>query len=45
MMARNRVGIELSNRPVMQATVHRLAELLPWNRFMGSINVKKYELR
>jgi hypothetical protein len=34
--ARNRVGIGLSYRP---DRLHRLAELLPWNRFLGSINV------
>jgi hypothetical protein len=31
--ARNRVGIELSYRP---ARLHRLAELIPWNRFLDS---------
>jgi len=36
MGARNRVGIGLSYRP---ARLHRLAELIPWNRFLGSINV------
>ncbi len=30
--ARNRVGIGLSYRPVR---IHRLAELIPWNRFLG----------
>ncbi len=30
--ARNRVGIRLSYRP---ARLHRLAELTPWNRFLG----------
>ncbi len=39
--ARNRVGIELSNRP---ARLHRLAEFVPWNRFLCSINVYKYGL-
>ncbi len=34
--ARNRVGIELSYRP---AQLHRLAGFIPWNRFLGSINV------
>jgi hypothetical protein len=34
--ARNRVGIGLSYRP---ARLHRLAEFIPWNRFLGSINV------
>ncbi len=33
---RNRVGIGLSYRP---DRLRRLAELLPWNRFLGSINV------
>ncbi len=41
MGARNRIGIGLSYRP---ARLHRLAELVPWNRFLGSINVK-YGLR
>jgi hypothetical protein len=36
MGARNRGGIGLSYRP---ARLHRLAELIPWNRFLGSINV------
>ncbi len=36
MGARNRVGIALSYRP---AGLHRLAELIPLNRFLGSINV------
>jgi hypothetical protein len=36
MGARHRVGIRLSYRP---ARLHRLAELMPWNRFLGSINV------
>jgi hypothetical protein len=34
--ARNRGGIGLSYRP---ARLHRLAEFIPWNRFLGSINV------
>jgi hypothetical protein len=35
--ARNRVGIGLSNhRP---AGLHRLAELIPWDRFLGSLKV------
>jgi hypothetical protein len=34
--ARNRVGIWLSYRP---ARLHRMAELIPWNRFLGSLNV------
>ncbi len=36
MGARDRVGIGLSYRP---ARLHRLAEFIPWNRFLGSINV------
>ncbi len=36
MGARNRVGIGLSYRP---AGLHRLAEFIPWNRLLGSINV------
>ena len=36
MGARNRLGIGLSYRP---ARLHRLAEFIPWNRFLGSINV------
>ncbi len=36
--ARNQVGIGLSYRP---ARLHRLAELISWNRFLGSINVYK----
>jgi hypothetical protein len=36
MGARNRGGIGLSFRP---ARLHRLAEFMPWNRFLGSINV------
>jgi hypothetical protein len=38
MGARNRGGIGLSYRP---ARLHRLAEFIPWNRFLGSINVLK----
>jgi hypothetical protein len=41
MGARNRVEIGLSYRP---ARLHRLAEFIPWNRFLGSINVEKYGL-
>jgi hypothetical protein len=37
MGARNRVGIGLSYRP---ARLHRLEELIPWNRFLGSLKVK-----
>jgi hypothetical protein len=36
MGARNRVGIGFSYRP---ARLHRLAEFIPWNRFLDSINV------
>ncbi len=38
MRASNRVGIGLSYRP---ARLHRLAEVIPWNRFLGSIKVKQ----
>jgi hypothetical protein len=34
--ARNRIGIGLSYRPTR---LPRLAEFIPWNRFLGSINV------
>jgi hypothetical protein len=34
--SRNRVGIGLSHRP---ARLHSLAELVPWNRFLGSLKV------
>jgi hypothetical protein len=37
MGARHREGIGLSYRP---ARLHRLAEFIPRNRFLGSINVK-----
>jgi hypothetical protein len=36
MGARNRVGIGFPYRP---ARLHRLAELIPWNRFLGSLTV------
>ncbi len=39
--ARNRVRLGLSYRP---ARLHRLAEFIPWNRFLCSINVLKYGL-
>ncbi len=39
MGARNRVGIGLSYWP---ARLHRLAESVPWNRFLGSLKVKKF---
>ncbi len=42
MGARNRVGIGLSYQP---ARLHRLAESIPWNRFLGSIKDLKCELR
>jgi hypothetical protein len=42
MGARNRVVIGLSYRP---ARLHRLAEFIPWNRFLGSIIVYKNGLR
>ncbi len=34
MGARNRVGYGLSYRP---SSLQRLAELIPWNRFLGSL--------
>jgi hypothetical protein len=40
--ARNRVRIRLSYRP---AGIHRLAETIPWNRFLGSFIVHKFGLR
>jgi hypothetical protein len=40
--ARNRVGIGLSYRP---ARLHGLAELIPWNQILSSLQVKKYRLR
>ncbi len=39
---RSRVRIGLSYRP---ARLHRLAELVPWNRFLSFQKVKKYHLR
>ncbi len=36
--SRNRVGIGLSYRP---ARLQRLAEQISWNRFLGSLKVKK----
>jgi hypothetical protein len=39
--ARNRVGIGLLYRP---ARLDRLAELILWNRFLGSLKVKKFGL-
>jgi hypothetical protein len=41
MGARNRVGIGLSYRP---ARLHSLAELVLWNRFLGSLKVYKFGL-
>ncbi len=41
MGARNRVGIGLLYQP---ARLHRLAEFIPWDRFLGSINVYEYGL-
>jgi hypothetical protein len=41
MGARNRVGIGLSFRP---ARLYSLVELIPWNRFLGSLNVYKFGL-
>jgi hypothetical protein len=37
MGARNRVGISLSYRPAR--LLYSLAELVPWNRFLGSLKV------
>ncbi len=45
MGARNQVGIGLSYRP---ARLHMLAELIPWNRFVGSLEaypLKAYPLK
>jgi hypothetical protein len=41
MGSRNRVGSVLSHGP---ARLHSLAELVPWNRFLGSLKVKKFGL-
>ncbi len=41
MGARNQVRKGLSYRP---ARLHCLAELVPWNRFLGSLKVKKFGL-
>jgi hypothetical protein len=30
--------------PARQATQHRLAKSIPWNRFLGSLKVLKYRL-
>jgi hypothetical protein len=40
-LGRIRVGIELSYRP---ARLQRLAELIPWNRFLGCLQ-KRLKLR
>ncbi len=37
MGARNRGGIGLSYRP---ARLQRLAEFIPWNRFLGSLKIR-----
>jgi hypothetical protein len=42
MGARNRTGIGLSYRPPCR--LHSLAESVPWNRFLGSLKVKKLGL-
>jgi hypothetical protein len=39
--ARNQEGIGLT---YWLARLHRLAELIPWNRFLGSLKVKKFRL-
>ncbi len=41
MGSRNRVGLGLSYRP---ARIHRLAESIPWNRFLGFLKNWKYRL-
>ena len=41
MGSRNRVGTGLSYRP---ARLHSLSELVPWNRFLGSLKVYKFGL-
>jgi hypothetical protein len=41
MEARNKERIGLLYRP---ARLHRLAESTPWNRFLGSLKVYKYQL-
>ncbi len=40
-VVRNQVGTGLSYRPDM---LQRLAALIPWNRFLGSLKVYKFEL-
>jgi hypothetical protein len=41
MGARNRAGIGLLYQPARQ---HRLAELIPWNRFLSFLYLSKYGL-
>jgi hypothetical protein len=41
MGSRNQEGIVLLYRP---ARLHKLAALIPWNRFLGSLKVKKFGL-
>ncbi len=41
MLAKKRVGKGLSYRP---ARLFRLAELISWNRFLGSLKVYKFEI-
>jgi hypothetical protein len=43
MGARNQVGIVFSYRAA--ARLHRLAELIPWNQFLGSLKVLKYRFK
>ncbi len=40
--ARNQVGIGLLYRP---ARLHMLAEFIPWNPFLGSINHKRLKIQ
>jgi hypothetical protein len=40
--AKNQVEIELPYRP---ARLHMLVESIPWNKFLGSLQVLKYRLR
>jgi hypothetical protein len=41
MGVKNQIGIGLSYRP---ARLHRLTESIPWNRFLGYLNVYKFGL-
>jgi hypothetical protein len=41
MGVRNQVGIGLSYRP---ARLYSHSDLVPWNRFLGSLKVKKFGL-